>query len=251
MIVPQSALDAILNGRIRQRIIQIPVRHGKFGERKRCPVHRGRSYKLRAHPPYAQYKARAERQPTRARAVLTLIDVCQQPTRTATITVLAVQRQDTTWVVRFNLGDQSTAFDRPVFLAKYGDYTMTPSKQAIPGDPEVMMPLAEDLARARAKARERRVSPQRELVNKMQADADTLRASLATMKARNRLRRIEHDLKTLALELPSAGVLDSPSTIAGDRPHMDVASHERPPVSRNARDSRDADADASRGVEAA
>lgn len=250
MLVSQAEIDQI-NGRMRRRFLHLPLTRGRLGELKRCPVRRGGVYRLRPPVPHDDYAERASLQPTRARAVLTLIDLCETPIRTATITITNVEREGETWLVHFAKGDRAGDLDRPIFLSKDGGYTMNSSRQAVPGDPEVLMPFAEDLAKARAKARERRVSPQRALVNKMQADADTLRASLATMKARNRLRRIEHDLRTLTLELPATGVLDSPSTIAGDRPHMDVASHERPPISRDARDSRDADADVSRGVEAA
>ena len=270
MQVDQATIDQI-RGKMRRRVLHLPVeherikgtaRHPRTGRTlpacdvvggkaiKRCPLREGSVTTLAPGVTHAQYRAQAQGQPTRVRGVLWFLDRCET-LRTVTITVTKVERQGDVWLVHFAKGDRADELDRDVFLAKYGDYTMSASKQAVPGDPPVMMPFAEDLAKARAKARERRVSPQRALVNKMQADADTLRASLATMKARNRMRRIEHDLRTLALELPSAGVLDSPSTIAGDRPHMDVASHERPPVSHDARDSRDADADVSRGVEAA
>jgi hypothetical protein len=216
---------------------------------KACPMRKGGKYTLTPRVPVDAYRGEAESQPTRARSVLCMIDKCEAPVRTVTITVThPPERHGNVWLIRFAKGDRASDLDRPIFLSKYGDYTMSASKQAVPGDPEVQFPFAEDLAKARAKTRERRASPQRQLVNKMQADVDTLRTSLATMKARNRLRRIEHDLKTLALELPATGVLDSPSTLAGDRPHGDVASHERPPKGYDARDSRDADAEASRGV---
>ena len=226
MIVSQADLDLILNGRIRQRVIQLPVRHGKFGERKRCPVRKGGAYRLRALPPWARHKARAERQPTRARAVLHLIDLCQQPARTAAITVLDVERQDDTWVVRFNLGDQSTSFDRPVFLAKYGDYTMTPSKQAVPGDPEVMMPLAEDLARARAKARESRLSPQVQAVRQGVREADTLQRSLTNMKARAAIKRAQRNYEDAARQLLSEEGVHSPVSTLADGPQGEES---RPP----------------------
>lgn len=220
MIVSQADLDLILNGKIRRRVIQLPVRHGKFGERKRCPVRKGGAYRLRALPPYARHKTRAERQPTRARAVLHLFDLCQQPARTAAITVLDVERQDDTWVVRFNLGDQSTAFDRPVFLAKYGDYTMTPSKQSVPGDPEVMMPLAEDLARARAKARESRLSPERQVVVRAKGLVSPLEKSLSEMKARNRLRLIlkQLDILTDELSVPEGATVPASDRAAAECP---------------------------------
>jgi hypothetical protein len=115
--------------------------------------------------------------------------------------------------VRFNLGDQSTVFDRPVYLAKYGDYTMTPSKQAVRGDPEVMSPFAEDLAKARARAGERRVSPQRQAVEGARGGLTELQRDLIAMKARNRLRLILKQLDHLTDEL---SVTDSATVPASD-----------------------------------
>lgn len=62
-------------------------------------------------------------------------------------------------------------------------------------------PFAEDLERARAKAREKRASPERQLVAKMQADAETLQQATTDPKHRNTARRIVHDLAKLAGEL--------------------------------------------------
>jgi hypothetical protein len=64
-----------------------------------------------------------------------------------------------------------------------------------------LVPFAEDLARARVEAREKRAGPQRELVSKMQRDAATLQRAMTDMKLRNRARRIARDLAKLAGEL--------------------------------------------------
>jgi hypothetical protein len=239
MIVPQAEIDEI-NGKARRRIMRLPAKHGKFGELKRCPMRPGGVYRLRPPIPYDRCRTIAERQPTRARTILRLYDLCERhPVRYVAVTVFAVVRQEDEWLIRFIRGEDRSLLDRPVYLAKYGDYTMTASKQAVPGDPELLLPLAEDLAKARAKALESRVSPQRQLVSKISADVDTLRGSLEEMGKRNRLRRVEHDLKALARELSSADAIDCSTTIAGDGPHTDVARHER----LLGTDSGDADAD--------
>jgi class 3 adenylate cyclase len=64
-----------------------------------------------------------------------------------------------------------------------------------------LVPFAEDLARARAKARENRASPQRQLVARMQADAEGLQQATVDVKSRNRARLIARELQRLAGEL--------------------------------------------------
>ena len=201
----------------------MPVRYGKFGELKRCPARPGSAYTLKARVPYEQIRERSTAQPSRARAVLWLIDQCQEPTKTQIITVDLVERDGEEWIVHFKKGDHSGTLDSPVFLSKSGDYTMIASRQAVPGDPEVMMPFAKDLEKARRKALEGRIGPQRQLVGKISTEVGALKSSLASMKARNRLRRIEHDLKAVANEL-STEVLSSAPVLAGDDPHEDAGS---------------------------
>lgn len=228
MIVSQAELDLILNPKIRRRLILLPVRYGPSGERKKCVAKPGGVYRLRARVPIDGYRMLAEREPTRARAVLRLLDLCERPTKAAVVTVQTVARAmvdgQEVYTVTFEKGDHAASLDRPVYLSKYGDYTFTASKQAVPGDPELMTPFAKDLERARATAKERRVSPQRQLVGKMQRDADMLHRALSDMKLRNRARRIAHDLKRLALELPSGEVVDCESALARDEPHEDADS---------------------------
>ncbi|HEY7831781.1 MAG TPA: hypothetical protein VIC06_14560 [Solirubrobacteraceae bacterium] len=214
MIVTQQEIDLILHPKIRRRVLTLPVRNGKrWGERKKCPVRKGCSYTLRSSPPYAQHKINAERQPTRARAVLDLVERCQQPTRAATITVLDVERQDGSWVIRFDLGDQSTVFDNPVYLARYGDFTMIEGKQAVQGDPELAPTLAEDLAKARAKAREARVNPDRQVLMNAKGTIGPLQKSLIDMKARNRLALILKEMDKLADELSVEQAATLPASV--------------------------------------
>lgn len=201
MNVPQAQLDLILNPKMRQRTLTLPVRRGKAGELKRCPMRQGGVYNLRASVPYDRHLSKAREQPTRSRSVLKLIDLCEIPKRTVLVTVLRVERLGDEWHVKFVRGDTSANIDRPVFLAKYADYTLVASKQSVPRDPEVMMPLAEDLARARAKARERRFSPQEEGVARMRREVDGLLGSMTAMKQRNRLKRIARELELIGSQL--------------------------------------------------
>jgi hypothetical protein len=64
-----------------------------------------------------------------------------------------------------------------------------------------LVPFAEDLARAREQARQKRDTPQRELVSKMQADAESLQQATVDVKSRNRARLIQKELQRLADEL--------------------------------------------------
>lgn len=62
-------------------------------------------------------------------------------------------------------------------------------------------PFAEDLESARAQALENRASPQRQLVGRMQADAEKLQQATVDVKSRNRARLIAKELQRLAGEL--------------------------------------------------
>lgn len=231
LIIPQADLDLIVNRKIRQRTLTLPVKYGtKFGERKRCPMRTGGVYNLRASTPYDRYLARAREQPTRARAVLKLIDECQEPSKPVPITVLDVHRQEDNWLIRFTRGEHPDLLDRPLYLSKVGDYTSVSSKQAVPGDPEVMLPFAEDLARARAKAREVRISPQRESLQRTKGEAEAMLQTMKAMKSRNRAKLILKELDKLAVEcsveesciVASVAPAESHAPVAakgGPRPH--------------------------------
>ena len=228
MIVSQRDLDLIRNPRIRQRVLEVPVRHGRFGELKACPMKPESVYRLRAPSRWSDHKARAAGQPTRARAVLWLIDQCETP-RTQLVTVTSVERQENTWLVRFVLGDRSDLCDRDVFLARHNDFTMAASRQTVRGDPPVMSPLAEDMRRAREKAREQRTTPHREEVKRLHDRASTLASEIASMKTRNRLRLAAKELARAEAELAvdSGGTLTESDRAARQTP-ADVEDGLRP-----------------------
>lgn len=208
--VTQAEIDQI-RGKMRRRVLHLPVeherikgtaRHPRTGRTlsacdvvggkaiKRCPLRERSVTTLAPGVTHAQYRAQAQAQPTRARGVLWFLDRCET-LRTVTITVTKVERQRDVWLVRFEKGERQELFDRDVFLCRQNDFTMDASRQTVRGDAPYLAPLAEDMRRARAKASERRVSPQQQLVSKMQGDAETLAQSLAAMKDRQRLKRVE------------------------------------------------------------
>jgi hypothetical protein len=220
VIIPQDQFDLIASSKIRRRYLELPVRgvsmrkprHPKTGRVlrmagaasgvavARCPMRKGGTYRLRGPVPYTGYRDEADDQPTRARAVLALYDLCHLPAKTETVTVTSVERQGETWLIRFRKGELDL-LDRPVFLARQGDYTTIASRQAVPGDPEVMMQFAEDLQEARKKARERRLTPQQEGLAKVRAEVETCRGVMTTMKAKTRLRLILKELEKLEAEV--------------------------------------------------
>jgi hypothetical protein len=236
LIVSQAEIDRIQ--RMKQRTLRLPVRQGKIPRKgsakahktdakggaslQRCPMRKGGLYHLEPPIPYARYLEIGERQPTRARAILRLYDLCDRHLRKPiTVTVVSDPKRDGhEWVVRFELGDHRAAFDRPVYLAKTGDYTMTASHQAVPGDPEVLMPLAADLAKARAAAIEQRVSPQQQALDRIRADTDTLLAVMTAMKDRNRLKLIRREIDKLAAKLSTeeSAMLSASSCAESQRP---------------------------------
>jgi hypothetical protein len=216
VIVPQAQIDLVCSPRIRRRVIHLPVIYGQHGERKRCPMREGGVYHLKGRIPYELYLATAQDQPTRARGVLRLIDRCESPAKTVTITVLATEMQDEKWLIRFIKGNHATVFDRPVYLARYGDYTTEAGRQAVPGDPELMTPFPEDLAKARAKALERQLSPQQLALQQAANRAQTLQQSLKNMKARDLVRRAQRNYEAAARILLSDEVLDSSSIAVAD-----------------------------------
>jgi hypothetical protein len=209
VIVAQPDLDAILDRKARKRLLELPVRYGKFKERKRCPMRVGGVYHLSAPIPYERYAARASEQPTRARAVLWLIGRCERHQgKPTTITVREVERHGETWLVRFLKGDEAEAFrDTPIYLSRDNDFTTIASRQAVPGDAEYLAPFAEDLARARAKALEKRIEPHRSALAAMRAAQRRMAVRKHTMvvKARRRLALIERETEKLADELALDG----------------------------------------------
>lgn len=221
MFVEQAMIDQI-RGKMRRRVLELPVRYGSRRrngrwdpEVRKCPMREGGVYTLTPGVTHAQYRTEALTQPTRARAVLWLIDHCE-PLRTVTITVTRPpERHGDIWLIHFAKGDRASDLDRPIFLSKDGGYTMSASKQAVPGDPEVLMPLAEDLMKARAKARERRISPERQGLRQRAIDAETFQQSMAHMKARLLVKRAQRNYEA-AERLLSAEVVDCFVSTAAD-----------------------------------
>ena len=210
MIVAQAELDAILDRKVRKRLLELPVRYapklgaGDKGALKRCPMRRGGVYQLFPPLPFERFLARASEQPSRARSVLWLIDRVQRWTpRGVTITVSQPpERQGDVWLVRFVKGDEQEYFDDTLpYLSGDGGFTMVASRQAVPGDPPYCAPFAEDLEKAREDARKKRLTPAQEAVEKMRAEAHTCREVMATVKAGNRMRLIQKELQKLAAEL--------------------------------------------------
>jgi hypothetical protein len=124
MIVPQTDIDAIANAKVRKRTIRVPrrwstVKHGS-GTYMMAPPRIGSVHVLRADS--EKLKARASAQPTRARAVLRYIDDWQSR-KTVQITVLAVEWEETGWLLHFAKGDQRDQLDKPRFLARTLGYT--------------------------------------------------------------------------------------------------------------------------------
>jgi hypothetical protein len=117
VIVSQATINQI-RGKVRRRVLELPVKHGRFGELKKCPARKGGIYTLEPRVPYEQYATGAESQPTRARAVIALIDLCEASTKTVTITVTnPPERHDDRWLVRFVLGARQELFEQPRFPA--------------------------------------------------------------------------------------------------------------------------------------
>lgn len=205
MIVSEEELSLILNPRIRQRTVRLPVRYGEFGERKKCPVRRGGVYTLRAAVPYAQLVLEAAQMPSRAMSVLWLFDACSVPVFTATVevTVNSVSlEEDGWWLVRFSKGDRSDVLDRPRWLAARpgslgGDYTEAPSL-ALRGTAEEIPENAQK--RYADSAWERRANGLDELRARLLegvaiARLEAARQNVGSAGARKRLKSIEHHLR--------------------------------------------------------
>jgi hypothetical protein len=208
MQVDPSLIDRI-NGRIRTRVLGLPVMHGRrFGELKKCPMREGGVYELQAAVPYSRHRAVAEEQPTVARGVLLLIECCMIPTKTVTITVTEpVTRKDDRWIVHFEKGDWRAQSDKDVFLARQNDFTTIASRQTVRGDPPLMTSFAKDLERARKKAEEKREQPNRSDMALIRAAQRRMAVRKHDMRitARKRLALIERETEKLAVELSVDG----------------------------------------------
>jgi hypothetical protein len=244
LIVSEQDLRAIRSGKVRKRVLTIPVervgvrdaRHPRTGRvlrtseqssgtaLRKCPMRKGATYSLRAAVPCARYRQLASAEPTRARSVLRLYDLCEHPTvKPVRITVIeAPERQDDVWLVRFVVNEKADehveVLDPPIFLAKYGDYTMSASRQAIPGDPEAQFPFAEDLENARQRAREGMIAPQRETLARLSAEIDSCARVMKAMKARQLVKRAQRNLEAAERLLLSDASVDCAIRAAADGP---------------------------------
>lgn len=163
-------------------------------------------------------RARAQDAPSRALAVTRLLatmepllEMIEPARRPLTITVLRVDPFEEHWEVSFALGDR-TAHDEPVFMGRGRDYTMSASRSIDP-EASVLTPLAKDLAAARRKAAEKRLTPQEQALARLRAEHQTLRSSMLSMKARNRLRQLERDTAKLAEQV----ALDARATLSAEQ----------------------------------
>lgn len=154
ILVDQQTVEAIRSARLRLREITLPVLYGSEGERKKCPAREGRAVTLTARVLYREHRARAAREPTRARAVLLLIELCMARRLSVEVTPVSVERVGDEWRVQFVKGDHSTG--EAVFLSRTRDYT-TVRDELDAG--EVVLPSAEAMEKARQKAREKRDLP--------------------------------------------------------------------------------------------
>lgn len=249
--IAQSEMDLILNRKIRKRTLTLPVRHEavraarhpKTGRAlaaavpasgvatKRCPVVVGGSYALQARPPherYDQWLAEAEAKPTRTQSVLWLIDRCEQPRKTIQITIHSVTREGDEWLIAFSRDEEAELRDfmasgQPVFLGRNRDYTTARDEL---GAGEVLTPFAEDLEKARQKAREGIVLPQREALKRAAAEAATCREVMRNMKARNLVKRAQRDLEAAERILLSEAQINCGTSAA---PDGSQGEEERPP----------------------
>lgn len=202
MIVSQAEIDEIRSARIRRRVLVISVRYGAFGERKRCPLRNQQVVTLKPRIPYEQHKRRAETEPTRARAVLAFLSLCEARGHDVTITVRDVQLVDQSYIIRFEKGDLSATIDRPRLLAarpggSEGDYTTVPAR-AIKGEGEaVPARMLERWATENWERHAEILADQRtRLLRAVQAvRVESARQNAGSFWARKRLKRTEQELK--------------------------------------------------------
>lgn len=208
--------------------MRLPAVRGELGELVRCPLQKGSMHKLQSRafaPSQATIVVLEVRKETLA--AITLADARMEGHASIQAALDAYARthgpsDDSTivWVVSFareTKGDGVAAHlnsDTPVLMARNGsDYTDKPSR-AIKGEAEVLLPLAEDLARARKQAVERRASPQRNAIEEYADGIRTLAESLMQMKARTRAKLILKELEKLMHELPSDASVSLPAPSA-------------------------------------
>jgi hypothetical protein len=213
ILLEQSEINALANVKLRRRTFELPMRHGVYGELKRAP-RIGSVHKLRAASSYVEMRTKAGLEPTRARAVTRLFDLCE-PGRTLEITILDVTPLDGAWLVTFAHGDRAASFDNPRLL-RAGSPIIDPKREtdedhgytsrralALADEPEAIS--AKDLEHYTARAREneaQRVSVPWEVSRLvLRAEVEQLRLALEhgrPDRARHRaLRNLERALQAM------------------------------------------------------
>lgn len=229
MIVPHSEFQLVANRRMRKRVLVLPVKFGPLGERRR-PPRVGGVYDLKPASRYEEWKQRSRSEPTRARAVLWAIDRVLSEPKPIKVTVLAVDREGDTWLVRIAKGDESDFVnqDRSVYIGRSADYTVSASHSLDPDAPVMLVPGAAE--RARVVALAARSQPHHGAVSRATHEIEGLRDAMLTMKARNRVRLIQRELAKLQAELPSGQALhckpDPPSdpALPANSQHVEAGS---------------------------
>ncbi|HTZ63511.1 MAG TPA: hypothetical protein VMB51_05350 [Solirubrobacteraceae bacterium] len=205
--VDSQTVEAIRSARLRLREIDLPVIYGSEGERKKCPLREGKPAVLVARVPYREHLARAQREPSRARAVLALIDACSARRLSVTVTPVEVTREGERWHVRFVLGEHPS--EEPLFLSRSRDYT-TVRDELDAG--EVVLPSSKDMAKAQQKAREKREIPTANgaAALRLAHRKLALRRHAMTVQQRRQLSRVGKAIEKLhsELTLDSGGIFD-------------------------------------------
>ena len=218
MIVDELTIRQIKSAKVRRRTLELPLERGVLSDGstylRRCPMRKDGVYRL-VPCGRLEHKRRQARATTvsQAQAVLRFIDLVDGSVRTekqleVIVTVVGEPRimsglDPAVWHIPIAVGDLSGQIDRDVFLAGDGGYTLSASRQAVPGDPAVMFPAAKDVERARRMAREQRADPVVKTVQAMRQDIDTCKGVMLTMKQEKRRKAIERELAKLHEELLS------------------------------------------------
>jgi hypothetical protein len=236
VIVPQSEIN-LINGKMRRRMMRVPVRYREDGSREPSPVAKGRAYKLQ------------RRRGVKSDATITVTSVERQKLGAISerdarregyasiqgaLQAWGAQHGDAhpdrlVWVIEFVRGDLSEQYEaaRPLLLARTGNYTHSPSL-AVSAEPEVIDPEAAE--RMAAESRRHRAEAQRQSVEQMANHVGALREAIADMKVRQLLQRAARTLEQAAKLLPSdatvdlAGLLQMGSDSASSRPPRGASS---------------------------
>lgn len=229
MIVTQAEID-LVNGKMRRRMMRLPVLRGQAGEREPCPAQRGRTYQLQTRTVTKGQAAITVIEDPRIEklAALSLQDARREGHATVQGAIDAYtlrhgpcDESTLVWVVSFAKDNKDREVAAvvnqadPLFMGRQAGYT-TSKSHAAPGEPEVMMPFEKDLAEARKKATERRLTPQQEAAKRLGDDVETLREAMTNMKGRELLRLARRSIRAAERELLSDGSLHSASSAVLD-----------------------------------